>query len=49
MFSDASVDGFGVVSCTVDVVESDRVALVEGCVKVDHEPEVIELKKASDF
>ena len=49
MLYDAFVDGFGVVSGTVDVVESDQVGLVESCVKVGHEHEVVELKKASNL
>ena len=47
MLSDASVDGFGVISGTVDVVEGDWDGLVESCIEVDQEPAVVELKKAS--
>ena len=46
MSSDAVVDGLSVVTCTVDVVEADWVDLVESRVEVDHEPEVVVLKKA---
>ena len=46
MFSDASLDGLGVVPGAVDVVEADRVDLVESSVEVDQEPKVVELKKA---
>ena len=46
MLSDASVDGLSVISGTVDVVEADWVDLVESCVEVDPELEVVELKKA---
>ena len=46
MLSDASVDALCVVTGTVDVVEADWVDLVESRVEVDHEPEVVELKKA---
>ena len=46
MLSDASFDVLGVIPGTVDVVEADRVDLVERRVEVDQEPEVVELKKA---
>ena len=46
MSSDACLDGLGVVLSAVDVVEADQVDLVESSVEVDHEPKVIELKKA---
>ena len=49
MLSDAVVDGFSVVPSTIDVVESDRVDLVECCVEVGQERKVVELKKASDL
>ena len=46
MLSDAFVDALCVVTGTIDVVEADRVDLVESRVEVDREPEVVELKKA---
>ena len=47
MLSDAVVDGLSVVSPTIDVVEGDRVSLVEAVSRLvmTHEPEVVELKK----
>ena len=45
MLSDAFVDGLSVVFPTIDVVEGDRLSLVESRVEVGHEPEVVELKK----
>ena len=49
MSSDAVVNGLSVVSPTIDVVEGDQLSLVESRVKVGCEPEVVELKKASDL
>ena len=49
MSPDAVVDGFSVISSTLDVVESDKVDLVEGCVEVGHERKIVELKKSPDF
>ena len=49
MLHDASVDGLGVVPGRADVVEADWVDLVESCVEVDQEPEVVELKKTPHF
>ena len=43
MLSDASLDGLGVITGAVDVVEADWVDLVESRVEVDQEPEVVEL------
>ena len=48
MSSDAVVDDLSVVPSTIDVVESDRVDLVESCIEVGQR-KVVELKKASDF
>ena len=45
MFSDAVVDGFCVVPSAIDVVEADWVDLVESCVEVGQEREIVELKK----
>ena len=49
MLSDAIVDGFSVVSPTIDVSEGDWVSLVESRVEVGHESEVIELKQTLDL
>ena len=49
MLSDAAVDGLSVVSPTIHVVAGDRMSLGESRVEVGHEPDVVELKKASDL
>ena len=49
MLANAVVDVFCFVPATINVVEGDWVDLVESCVEVGEEREVVELKETSDF
>ena len=49
MLANAVVDVLGFTPATVDVLEGDWVDLIEGCVEVGEEREVVQLKKASEF